>query len=105
MHGSVGGYTYIALLAVVACPYEQVAVITSVHEAITDLLVELIEHGHGGVLGPAEGGEFPVPLLCHGEEGFPTIHEVTADDVVRVCSFRKRRGGASLWRLEEDYKE
>jgi len=46
--------TYITLPAVVPCLHIHVAVVAGVHKAITGLVVKLIQHGHGGELGPAE---------------------------------------------------
>ena len=54
--------TYIALSAVIPCLHVHAAVVASVHKAIAGLVVKFIQHRHGGVLGPAEGGELPVSL-------------------------------------------
>jgi len=48
------GVTYITLPAVVPCLHMHAAVVAGVHKAIAGLVVKLIQHGHGGELGPAE---------------------------------------------------
>ena len=97
--------TYITLSAVIPCLHVHATIVASVHKAIAGLIVKFIEHRHGGILGPAKGGELPVSLTRHGKEGVPAIHEITADELVRVCGARERRGRAHLWRLEENYEE
>ena len=97
--------TYITLSAVIPCLHVHATIVASVHKAIAGLIVKFIEHRHGGILGPAKGGELPVSLTRHGQEGVPAIHEITADELVRVCGARERRGGAHLRRLEENYEE
>ena len=54
--------TYITLSAVIPCLHVHATVVASVHKAIAGLIVKFIEHRHGGILGPAEGGELPVSL-------------------------------------------
>lgn len=76
-------FTYITLSAVVACLHTPAAAIARVDE-VGSLVVEFIQHGLSGGLGSTEGGELPVPLAGHGEEGVAAIHEVTWDELVWV---------------------
>ena len=76
-------FTYITLSAVIACLHTPAAAIAGVDE-VSSLVVEFIQHGLGGGLGSTEGGELPVPLAGHGEEGVAAVHEVTWDELVGV---------------------
>lgn len=67
----------------VACLYTPAAAIAGVDE-VGPLIVEFIQHGLGRGLGSTKGGELPVSLPGHGEEGIAPIHEVTGDKLVWV---------------------
>ena len=60
--------------------------------AVPTPVVQLIQHGHGGVASPAQRGELPVSLPGHGQEGVSPVHQVTLDQLVGVCG--PREGGA-----------
>ena len=79
------------------------AAVAGVDEA-GSLVMQLIEHGLRGGLGPPERGELPVSLSGHCEEGVSPVHQVTRDELVWV--HRATNGGtADSWRLEENHKE
>ena len=97
--------THVALLAVKSCLDVIAAVVAGVDESVPALVVQLIQHGHGGVASPTQRGELPVSLPSHGEEGVSPVHQVTLDQLVGVGG--PRQGGADhgCWRLQGDHKE
>ncbi len=46
--------TYVTIFAVVSCLDMHAAMVAGVHEAVPTLVVQLKQHGHGRVLGPAQ---------------------------------------------------
>ena len=73
-------------------------------DEVGSLVVQLIEHGLRGGTCSAQGGELPVPLPGHGEEGIPAVHEVAGDE--RVGVHRAPNGGVThSWGLQEDHEE
>lgn len=68
----------------VSCLHSHPAVVAVVDKPVTPLSMELIQHGHGGVLCSSERGEFPVPLPRHSQKRVPPVHQVTRDEVVWV---------------------
>ena len=79
-------------------------VVAVVDNPVPSLCVELVQHGHGGELGPTQGGELPVPLPCHGQEGVTPVHQVTRYQVVWISGFGERggdRGGRVQQHCEE----
>ena len=96
--------TYTTLSAVIPCLHMHATVVASVYKAVARLIVKFIEYRHGRILGPAKGGKLPVSLAQHGKESVLAVHEITADELVRICGDRERRGRGQLRRLEKDYK-
>lgn len=96
--------TYVTLPAVVPRLDSHATVVAVVDKPVSCLRVEFVQHGHGGILGSSEGGEFPMPLPRHGEKGVPPIHQVTHDQVVWVGGAGQRRGDGG-GRVEEDGEE
>ena len=96
-------HTHITFSAVVASLHTATTAVAGVDE-VGSLVVQLIEHGLCGGLGPAQGGELPVPLSGHGQEGVTAVHEVTGDELVWVrCATDGRV--AHCRGLEEDHEE
>lgn len=60
------------------------ALIARVDEAILALGVQLHQHAQRAQLGAAQGRELPVLVSGQGEEGVPPVHQVTAQQRIRV---------------------
>lgn len=75
---------YLADSAVPARLHVVLALVAGVDEAVLALGVQLHQHAQCGPLGPAQGGELPVLVSGEGEEGVTPVHEVTAEQGVRV---------------------
>lgn len=60
------------------------ALVAGVDEAVLALRVQLHQHAQRGPLGAAQGGELPVLVPGQGEEGVPPVHQVTAQQRIRV---------------------
>lgn len=60
----------------VARLHGRLAVVAGVDELVLALVVQLVEHGEGGELGAAQGGELKVLVAGQGEEGIASVHQV-----------------------------
>lgn len=75
---------YLAHGAVPACLHVVLALVAGVDKAVLALGVQLHQHAQCRPLGPTQGRELPVLVSGEGEEGVTPIHEVTAEQGVRV---------------------
>lgn len=65
------------------------AFITGIDKAILALGVQLHQHAQCGPLGATQGRKLPVLVSGQGEESITPIHEVTAQQWVRVHNWRQ----------------
>lgn len=75
---------YLAHGAVPARLHVVLALVAGVDKPVLALCVQLHQHAQRGPLGPAQGRELPVLVSGKGEEGVTPVHEVTAEQGVRV---------------------
>lgn len=78
--------------------------ITCVHEIVSSLIVNFIQHCQGWVFSPPQRREFLMLVPSHGEEGITAVHQVTGNHGVRVNDWREWLWGISLT-VKSDHKE
>lgn len=78
--------------------------ITCVHEIVSSLIVNFIQHCQGWVFSPPQWREFLMLVPSHGEEGITAVHQVTGNHGVRVNDWREWLWGISLT-VKSDHKE
>lgn len=96
-------WAYLAHSAVPACLHVVFALVAGVDKAVLALGMQLHQHAQCRPLGPPKGRELPVLVPGEGEEGITAIHEVTAEQGVRVNDRGQRIDDRSC--MEVDHKE
>lgn len=83
------GMTYLTDSAVPPRFHVMFALIARIDEAVLALGVELHQHAERGPLGSAERGELPVLVSGQGEEGVAPVHQIAAEQGIRVHNGRQ----------------
>lgn len=96
-------WAYLAHCAVPASLNMVFALVAGVDEAVLALGVQFYQHTQRGPLGAPQGRELPVLVSGQGEEGISAIHEVAAEQGVRVNDGGQRVDDRA--RMQVDYKE
>jgi hypothetical protein len=60
------------------------AVIAGVDESVLALVVQLVQHGHCGVLGSPQGRKFVVLVSSQRQKCISSIHQIALDEWVRI---------------------